>query len=98
MTHSKGHTPLTDVYASDDAWLVKMDLPGVSQDALDVQVEADQLTVTSTDNNNSPPRWFRRMTLPRDADRDSIRAELKDGVLSVEIPRSSPAVRRIAIG
>ena len=94
--YTRHTTPPTDVYASDDAWLLLLDLPGMSQDALSVTVERDTLIVSSREEDDAPPRWYRRLSLPRDADVEGIEATLTDGVLSVQVPRAS--ARQIAIG
>lgn len=91
-------TPPADLYASQTAWLLQLDLPGVAQDDLSISVEQSVLTISSKAEEDATPRWFRRLTLPRDASADGITAALADGVLSVEIPRAAPTTRQIAIG
>lgn len=97
MRHAT-HTPPVDVLASEAAWLLRLDLPGVRQDDLSVSVERDVLTVSTVAAEDAPPRWYRQLTLPRDADSDGISATLRDGVLSLEIPRAGHSPRQIAIG
>jgi HSP20 family protein len=90
--------PATDILASDTAWLLLMDLPGVAQESLSVTADREVLTVSTASEEDAPPRWFRRLSLPRDADVDGIEAKLTDGVLSVSIPRIDRTARQIAIG
>ena len=97
MRHTT-QTPSADVLAAEDAWLLRLDLPGVRPDALSVAVEHDVLTISTSADADTPPRWYRQLTLPRDADADAIGATLRDGVLSVRIPRVGPRTRQIAIG
>lgn len=96
--NSRHNIPATDILASDDAWLLLMDLPGVAQEELNVAVEQRVLTVSTTAEEDAPPRWLRRLTLPQDADIDGIAAKLADGTLSVTIPRTVQTTRRIAVG
>ncbi len=95
-THSP--TPATDIFASDTAWLLRVDLPGVSPERLSVTADGTVLTISAAAENDAPPQWLRRLSLPRGADVDHIAATLTDGVLSVEIPRTDRSVRAIAIG
>lgn len=96
--NTRSHTPATDIFASETAWLLRVDLPGVSQDSLSVTADGEILTISTAAEEDAPPRWFRRLSLPRDADVDAIAAKLADGVLSVEIPRVDRSARQIAIG
>ncbi len=96
--YNRQHTPAMDVFASDNTWMLQLDMPGVSRSDIDLQVDAGLLTISSREGDDTPPRWFRRMTLPKDANVNSITAELTDGVLSVTVPVDQPVVRQIAIG
>ena len=97
MSHTT-HTPPVDVLASEAAWLLRLDIPGVRQQDLSVSVERDVLTVSAVGTEDAPPRWFRQLNLPRDVDPDGIAATLRDGVLSLEIPRAGRGLRQIEIG
>jgi HSP20 family protein len=93
-------TPLADLSETDEAYIVKVDLPGVNKDQIDVQVQDRQLSVTGEipepqDNNGRHHRRSRRTGrfelhtyLPGDVNADAVRGELADGVLTVTIPKA----------
>jgi HSP20 family protein len=94
--------PPADVIATDDGVTVQMDLPGISGEQLDIELENDSLTIRgerpfpygSQDGGRGSRRiergfgrFERTLRVPRGLDPDAIRASLKDGVLSLEIPK-----------
>ena len=90
--------PRADVWESEEAAHLTIELPGIAKDELDLSVENDRLVVTATPKAVAPegsarhlewrPTAFHRaFVLTDDADRDAIDAELKNGLLSVTIPR-----------
>jgi len=92
------YTPATDLFTSDDAFLLTLDVPGVSEDEIDVTVEGRTLTFRAGGGEDSTPHWFRRFALPRGVDVDSINATHTDGVLSLRIPRlANGGARRVSI-
>lgn len=91
-------TPRADVWETRDAAHLAIELPGVGNDGLDLQVESDRLTLTATPDQGTPdgrelraewrPFTFQRtFLLTEDADRDGIEAHLRHGLLTVRIPR-----------
>ena len=100
--------PRADIIETDDAYLVKIELPGVRRDQLDVQVRDRDVVVTGEIVEREQGRWFRRARpvgrfeyrgqLPGDISPEKISAELTDGVLTVTVPRAETArPRRIEI-
>jgi HSP20 family protein len=94
-------TPLADMSETDDAYIVKVDLPGVNKDQIDVQVQDRQLSVTGEiaepkDNDGSRQHRRSRRTgrfelhtyLPGDVKADAVRGELADGVLTITVPKA----------
>ena len=80
---------------TDDGYILKLDVPGVTQDGLDVQVEDRtlKLSITRTDRpseRSSNYTW----RLPRVADADNITAALGYGVLTLKIGKQSSATAR----
>lgn len=95
-----GWNPVVDVYENDDAIVVKAELPGMSKDQITVDVEGRILTLkgerkseneTNEDNyyrrERSYGRFERSFSLPAEVDPEAIKAEYKDGVLKVEVPK-----------
>ena len=92
------HTPSADLFASEEAYLLTLDVPGVSGDDIDLTVEGRSLTVSAGGGEDSTPRWWRRFTLPREVDADNITADHRDGVLSPTLPRGAgTGSRRIVV-
>ena len=91
-------TPRADVWETADAAHLTVELPGVTADGLDLQVEQDRLTLSGTPDLGTAegrtlrtewrPATFRRtFLLTKDADRAGIEARLQHGLLTVRIPR-----------
>jgi HSP20 family molecular chaperone IbpA len=102
--------PPTDVIEDDDGITLYADLPGVPKDKLNLQVEADTLTIEGELSLDLPEgmesshaevglsRYRRVFTLSRELDADKVGAEFKDGVLKLRIPKAEHAQpRRIEI-
>ena len=93
-------TPPVDVYEDNDAITLKVELPEVDAKDVDIQVEANQLTIRgerklenseSRDNYHRIERTYgafsRSFTLPSTVDTDHISAESREGVLRVVLPK-----------
>ncbi|MFF5636932.1 Hsp20/alpha crystallin family protein [Streptomyces sp. NPDC012825] len=101
-----------DAYREGDAYVIVMDLPGVSTDAIDIDVERNMLTVKA--ERRPVPRaddvqmelserplgvFSRQLVLADTLDTEKITADYEAGVLTLRIPiaeRAKP--RKIAIG
>lgn len=96
-------SPRVDVTETPEAYFVTADVPGVAMDDIDVTVEENRLQLTATrtpvsyDGYKAAFRQFgegeyrRAFTIPEEIDRPSIRAQLRDGVLRVTLPKAQPA-------
>jgi HSP20 family protein len=102
--------PAADIVESDDSYLIEMDLPGVDQDDVDIEINGRELTVSGEVKEKERAGILRRrtrkvgefsysVTLPMEIDADAVTAHLDNGVLSITVPKSQRAKsRRIAIG
>lgn len=92
--------PVVDVYDNDDNIVLKAELPGVDKKDIEVDVKGRVLTLKgerSSDNKMTEDHYYRRercfgkferaFNLPVDVELDKIKANYKDGVLEVEIPK-----------
>ena len=94
--------PPADVLVGADGVTVYMDVPGLSADSLEIELDNDVLTVRgerpfpySTDGGEAAVRRIERrfgrfersLRVPRGLDPDSVQAELADGVLTLRIPK-----------
>ena len=93
-------TPAADIHETKDGAVIYIDLPGVSKDSLDINMDSDVLTIKGGVNLNTPddlnPTYMdvhagfysRKFTLSPELDSSKIDAKLKNGVLKLKIPRS----------
>lgn len=89
-----------DVKETKDGFVFKADLPGVKSSDLDVRLAQNRLTISGkresekTDSGDtfytyerSYGSFSRAFTLPGGVDANKIKAELKDGILTIELPK-----------
>jgi HSP20 family protein len=96
--------PFADVSETEDAYVIRAELPGVSKDQVDVQLQDRELVISGEiqDTENGKRRRSSRRTgrfeyrtyLPSDIKADQVRAELSDGILTVTVPKSEAAKPR----
>ena len=92
--------PAVDMFDNDDKIVIKAELPGMKKNDFSIDVEDRVLTLSGQrnyDNEVKEENYYRReraygnfkraFHLPADVDADNIKAEFKDGVLKVEIPK-----------
>jgi len=100
----------TDIYETDDALTVVMEIPGVEKKDVDVNIENDVLRVEGrldfTKYEGLEPlyteynvgHFARAFTLSNKIDQQQIAAELHDGVLTLTLKKVNEAIpRKIAI-
>ena len=93
----------TNVSTTDEEYRIDIVAPGLDKSDMNVKVENSQLYV-SYDNENTDKTervYYRSFTrywkLPVDVDAASIRADYNQGILSVFVPRETPASNSIDI-
>lgn len=93
----------TNVSTTDEEYRIDIVAPGLDKSDMNVKVEGNQLYV-SYDNENTDKTervYYRSFTrywkLPTDVDATSIRADYKQGILSVFVPRETAATTSIDI-
>jgi HSP20 family protein len=102
--------PNTDIYESDDALTVIMEIPGVEKKDIDVKIEDDVLRIEAKINfanyegleplytEYNVGHFARSFTLSNKLDQQQISAHVEDGVLTLVLKKAREAVpRRIAI-
>jgi HSP20 family molecular chaperone IbpA len=100
--------PPVDIYEDDQGLVVLVDVPGVEPGALDVRVDRGVLTIQGRASHAAPgdavyreyelTGFFRQFQLPEEVDQTRIEAELKNGVLTLRLPRAPQTQpRRIAV-
>jgi HSP20 family protein len=98
--------PLAETEETDDAYVVRAELPGFKRDDVHVDLNGNELNISGEMREGEKGKALRRRygkfmyrtTLPADADPDKIDGELSDGVLTVRVPKSEQGKpRRIEI-
>lgn len=98
-----------DVKEDDDAFRLRFDMPGLGKDEVKVFVEEGDLVIKGEhqDQKNSDKEesasfrsygsYYTRMKLPENAKPEEVKAELKNGVLQVVVPKSKEAPKKSVI-
>jgi len=89
-----------DLVEADDHFVLKADLPGLSEDDVSIEIQDNVLTVSGErreDHEQKERGWHRvertfgrfsrSLTLPEGVDPDSVQASFEKGVLEVRIPK-----------
>ena len=98
--------PAVDIFEDAGGITLLADMPGVSKDRLDVKLDGDNLSIEGSVEMDLPsdmralwaevsiPRFRRTFTLSRELDAARIEANLKDGVLTLRVPKQAHAQPR----
>ena len=98
--------PVTDIFETDQTLTVVLEMPGVDKQNVDVRVENDVLTIEGridfskyqelqpvyTEYNIG--NYARSFEIPSKIKQDGIGAELKDGVMTLVLPKAETAKAR----
>jgi len=91
--------PAVDIYEDAEGITLLADMPGVNREGLALEVDRDSLTIEGDARIETPKgmealyadvrstRYRRSFALSGELDTDAIKASLRDGVLSVRIPK-----------
>ncbi len=103
-TELSAWTPAVDIAEQKDAYLVKVELPGVRKEDVKITLESSILTIrgekkqdteTATENYHRVERCYgsfqRSFTLPTTVKADRIEAVYKDGILNITLPKAEEA-------
>ena len=94
--------PNVDIFESEREYLLEVDFPGVTQDALSVRLDGSQLTIDGRrpgiEGFFGASRLSRSFRVPDTIDPDRIEAELAHGILRVRLAKREDAMpRRITV-
>jgi len=101
LAGGRGFAPSIDLYEEEDAYVLRVELPGLSKADVELSVKDGVLSIkghkkTQVDEKKGRryhrrETWAgsfeRRLSLPEDADPDKVSAEMKEGVLSLRLPK-----------
>lgn len=99
--------PLVDIYETQETIVIKVDLPEVAQEDIQVNLDADKLTLIGKrdlpigiekEQFQCMERFYgqfnRQFALPSNVDPEKINADYKMGVLTITLPKISPKIAK----
>ena len=99
-----GRFPPINVYFSDNAILVDVELPGKTAKDVNLSLEPQAITIADKPEGEESktaetrPAWSRRLELPFRVDADKATARFADGILRIQLPKTANAgIRQIQI-
>jgi HSP20 family protein len=102
--HERYVAPPVDIYETREGLVVLADVPGVAQEALEVRVDNNMLTIRGHARHGVPGEvtyreyelvnFFRQFELSEKVDQSRITADLKSGVLTLHLPKAEEAKPR----
>ena len=97
-------TPLLDLAETDNALEVRMDIPGMEAKDIDIQVNANVLTVSGEQKEEHEEKgktyhrverrvgaFSRSVSLPCPVKEDAVDAQYKNGILTIKLPKTEEA-------
>ena len=110
LNNSLSWEPKFEVLNTDAMYCIRAEIPGMSKKDIDIELENNTLSISGDrkwndkDQNNysefSYGKFYRSFNLPENVKENNIKASMKDGILSVQVPRLEkvkPEVKKIAI-
>jgi len=99
-----GWSPALDVYDDKDNVVVKLELPGMKKEEIDISLHDGMLTISGERKQETKSgegetfrseryfgRFHRTITLPTTVAADNVKAAYKDGILTVTLPKTEEA-------
>ena len=93
--------PLSDIYEDKDTYKIKADLPGIKRNDVKIAYSNGELSISGervqeTETKDAKchrvertfGKYYRSFTLPNEIKEDKIKAEFKDGQLTITIPKA----------
>ena len=102
-TGLESYRSVSQMREDEKAYVISVDLPGVSKKDIDLQVSGNRIVVsaerkdetqTKEKNERSYSRYQQSFMLPDDADLEKISASSANGVLTVTVPKSAQKASR----
>ncbi len=104
--------PSMDLVETQDTFVLKADLPGMSESDVTIELENNVLTISGERKTEHEERhegyyrieratgaFSRALSLPEGIDADAVTAQFDNGVLTVRIPKPAQAMpRKVKIG
>jgi len=100
-------SPAMDILESNDAYIIRAELPGFNKDALNVEIKDGTLTLSGERKSEElaegvqyrsvervSGKFVRSVILPKTVNADGVQASYKDGVLEIQVPKAEKAKPR----
>ena len=96
-------TPRTNLYDLGEKLEIAAEVPGMSKEDLNIKIQGNYLEVSGTRKSDAPegykthrvergtPTFTRSFTLPSDVDSERVEASLKNGILTLTLPKAEAA-------
>lgn len=107
VMYNSYNSPRVDVSENTDSYLLEMELPGRTEEDVNIELDQDKLTIASKEKGSEKkedkkaPKYLlkerrygsfeRKFTLPNDVDSEQISANFKNGVLSIKMTKKTIA-------
>jgi HSP20 family protein len=99
------YVPAVDIYESEEALVLLADMPGVGTESVTIDVRDNQLTIRGTVALEETKEralaqeygvgdYYRQFALGRTIDQSKIEATMKDGVLTLKLPKAGASKPR----
>lgn len=101
--------PATDIWETKDRLIIVAEIPGADPDSVEARIDRNVLRITARSRMTRPAGYSlihaeyrdgdyeRSFALPNEIDADGIEATVRDGLLTLVLPKTAPATRKIAI-
>ena len=98
-TDAPGWTPPVDLYETGGAFVLTAELPGLTREDIDIHAEETRIVIRGERAGHVPceqyhrverghGRFSRAFLLPEPIDIEAVTADLKDGLLTITIPKA----------
>jgi HSP20 family protein len=108
-TDAPGWTPPVDLYENTSTFVLTAELPGLTRDQIDIQAEGNRIVIRGERAAHDASceqyhrverghgRFSRTFILAEAIDVDRITADLRDGLLTLTIPKAGRSARRVDV-
>ncbi len=86
LSETRGRAPHTEVTEKDDEIIVIIDIPGVEKSDIKVSLEGQTLIISASSKDR---QYYTELSLPAAVDENNIKANYKNGVLTVTLKKAS---------
>ena len=100
----EGWTPALDVHEDKDSYTIRVELPGMKREEIEVSLQDDALVISGERKTETADegtevhrqeryygKFSRALTLPSAVAADQVKAAYKDGILTVTLPKAEEA-------